>query len=128
VALGRALIALHLMESPQQHEPVTHFPITGENWVAPRGGYPKYTPPEPENGREGRVYINREQYFEGIPPTVWAFEIGGYQVLHKWLKDRRDEVLSYDDLNHYQQVVAALQETIRLMAEIDDTIPGWPLP
>jgi hypothetical protein len=37
-------------------------------------------------------------------------------------------VLSYDDLNHYQQVVVALQETIRLMAEIDDTIPGWPLP
>ena len=102
VAKGRDLIALHLMESPLLQNRITHYPIPGDNTVAPRGGYPKYNPPDGEQG--GRVFINREQYFEGIPPDVWSFEIGGYQVLHKWLKDRRGRTLDYDDQRHYQQV------------------------
>jgi hypothetical protein len=32
-----------------------------------------------------RVYINDQQYFEGVPPEVWAFQVGGYQVLQRWL-------------------------------------------
>jgi len=125
VGLGRGLLALHLLESPKLDERMTHYPVTGDNTVAPRGGYPKYTPPEGDSG--GRVFINRMQYFEGVPPEVWAFEIGGYQVLHKWLKDRRGRALDYDDQRHYQQVVVALAETIRLMDEIDAAIPAWPV-
>jgi hypothetical protein len=78
----------------------------------------------------GRVYINSEQYFEGIPPEVWAFTIGGYQVCHKWLKDRKGRTLSFEDLHHYQKIIVALAETIRLMAEIDPVIVshgGWPI-
>ncbi|OFW31609.1 MAG: hypothetical protein A3J28_04810 [Acidobacteria bacterium RIFCSPLOWO2_12_FULL_60_22] len=67
------------------------------------------------------------QYFEGVPPEVWNFHIGGYQVCEKWLKDRRGRTLTYEDLEHYSKVVTALQETIRLMAEIDAAIPHWPL-
>jgi hypothetical protein len=36
-------------------------------------------------------------------------------------------MLSYDELTHYQKVVIALKETIRLMAEIDELITVWPL-
>ena len=36
-----------------------------------------------------RVYINKDQYFEGVIPEVWNFHIGGYQVCEKWLKDRK---------------------------------------
>jgi len=67
------------------------------------------------------------QYFEGIPPEVWEFHIGGYQVCEKWLKDRRGRTLSFDDLTHYQKIITALKETIRLMAEIDAAIPKWPI-
>ncbi|OFV90439.1 MAG: hypothetical protein A3H28_10045 [Acidobacteria bacterium RIFCSPLOWO2_02_FULL_61_28] len=66
----------------------------------------------PQSGREG-------QYFEGISPEVWNLHIGGYQVCEKWLKDRRERTLRYDDQLHYAKVVTALQETIRLMAAID---------
>jgi predicted helicase len=125
VAKGRQLLSLHLMESPRLNERLTHYPIPGDDTVAPRGGYPKYAPPEGNAG--GKVFINREQYFEGVPPEVWDFEIGGYQVLHKWLKDRRGRHLSYDEREHYQRVVVALVETIRLMDEIDAAIPAWPL-
>jgi hypothetical protein len=67
------------------------------------------------------------QYFEGIPPEVWSFHIGGYQVCEKWLKDRRGRTLTDEDLEHYCKVVTALSETIRLMAEIDAAIPRWPI-
>ena len=67
------------------------------------------------------------QYFEGVPPEVWNFHIGGYQVCEKWLKDRRGRTLTYEDLEHYAKVATALQETIRLMASIDAAIPRWPL-
>jgi hypothetical protein len=80
--------------------------------------------------KNGRVYINTDQYFEGVRPEAWAFQVGGYQVLHKWLKDRKGRRLSFDDLYHYQKIVVALTETIRLMVEIDvliDAHGGWPL-
>lgn len=41
----------------------------------------------------------------------------GYQVCEKWLKDRRARTLSYDDVEHYQKICAALSETIRLMGD-----------
>ncbi|RLC83671.1 MAG: DNA methyltransferase [Chloroflexi bacterium] len=132
VALGRELVALHLLESAQAGQYITHYPIPGDNEVARRGGYPKYTSPgggapNPQQATGGRVHINKTQYFEGVPEDVWEFQVGGYQVLHKWLKDRRGRLLTFDDLTHYQKIVVALQETMRLMAEIDNAIPEWPM-
>jgi hypothetical protein len=60
---------------------------------------------------------------------VWEFCIGGYQVCYKWLKDRKGRTLSKEDIEHYQRIVVALSETIRLMQEIDEVIDqhgGWP--
>lgn len=78
-----------------------------------------------------RVFFNAEQYFEGVPPEVWNFPVGGYQVCQKWLKDRLGRVLSVHDLICYQKIIVAIQETRRIMAEIDALIQahgGWPLP
>ncbi len=83
--------------------------------------------PEAKPKPRGRVYINKTQYFEGIEPDVWKFQIGGYQVLHKWLKDRKRRKLSFDDLFHYQKIVVALKETMRLIEEIDGLILAWPI-
>jgi hypothetical protein len=69
-------------------------------------------------------------YFEGVPPEVWAFQVGGYQVCQKWLKDRKGRLLTYDDITHYQRIVAVLAETIRLMAGVDEAVAargGWPI-
>jgi hypothetical protein len=119
-------VALHLMESPVLNQLITRFPTTGSNEV----GKVRYVEPrQDEDGNEipGCVYINKAQYFEGIEPNVWKFQIGGYQVLYKWLKDRRGRKLSFDDLFHYQKIVVALKETRRLMKEIDDLILSWPI-
>jgi predicted helicase len=114
---GAELVALHLMESPALNNLITKYPVSGSNLVE-KVSY---------NEAERRVYINKSQYFEGVPPEVWEFHIGGYQVCQKWLKDRKGRKLSIDEAQHYQKVVVALKETIRLMAEIDALIPNWPL-
>ena len=62
-----------------------------------------------------------------MPPELWNFHIGGYQVCEKWLKDLRGRTLTYEGLEDYRKVVTALSETIRLMAEIDEAIPKWPI-
>ncbi len=116
-AQGAELVALHLMASPQMDAFITGFPETGDNVVEQ----------VQHTDQDQRVWINARQYFSGVPRTVWEFRIGGYQVCEKWLKDRRGRALTCDDLQHYQRTVLALGETIRLMAEIDRSIPGWPL-
>lgn len=121
--LGEEMVALHLLESPQLTQLITRYPVVGDNIV--EKGFPKFV--IYEEGQPGYVYINKAQYFEGVPKEVWEFHVGGYQVCEKWLKDRRGRQLSFDDLMHYQKVVVALKETIRLMAEIDRAIPGWPI-
>ncbi len=121
-ALGARLVDIHLQRV--QLEPHTGFPITGSGMVEKV----RYT--APEGGEAGRVWINDTQYITGVPADVWQFRIGGYQVCEKWLKDRKGRVLTYDDISHYMQVVAALAETITLMSKIDEVIAahgGWPL-
>lgn len=94
------------------------------------------TPSPASGGRDegdeaaGRVYINDAQYFDGVPQAVWDMHIGGYRVAEKWLKDRKGRQLSYDELTHYQSVLAALARTLVLQADIDAAIAtagGWPL-
>ena len=68
---------------------------------------------------DGNVYINDTQHFSNVPKVAWEFYIGGYQPCQKWLKDRKDRELSYEDILHYQKIVVALVETDRLMKEID---------
>ncbi len=118
---GEELVALHLMESPLLHETITRYPEKGSDEV----GRVRYV--EPTDERPGLVYINKTQYFEGVEPEVWEFQIGGYQVLHKWLKDRKGRQLLFDDLLHYQKIVVVLKETMRLMEEIDEVVPEWPI-
>ncbi len=118
-AKGQALVDLHLMKTKQLNKLITKVGGDGDNAVTEV----TYKP------TEQRVYINKNRYFEGIAPEVWEFKIGGYQVLDKWLKDRKKakRTLSFDDVLHYQKVVVALKETRQLMSEIDQLIPGFPI-
>ena len=112
--LGGELVALHLLESPKLDKFVTTY--TG--------------PKDPEIKRvdwsDDTVWLNAATTkkggpaapgsigFRGVPEEVWNFHIGGYQVCEKWLKDRKDRTLSADDIAHYQRIVIALHETMRL--------------
>ncbi|MHB8597908.1 MAG: type ISP restriction/modification enzyme [Ktedonobacteraceae bacterium] len=121
--LGERLVGLHLME--KFGTIIIKYPVNGNNVVEKI----EYLEPR-DYPEQGRVSINKTQYFEGVPSEVWNFHVGGYQVCHKWLKDRKGRMLTFDDLKHYQRIVAALAETITLMEQIDEAIEehgGWPL-
>lgn len=126
--LGGELTALHLLESPRLDQPITEFIGSREPEV------------EKVSWTNNTVWLNKAQNtgFRGVLEPVWNFHIGGYQVCEKWLKDRQAKggkyprpgrTLSKDDIVHYQKIVVALSETIRLMQEIDEVIEqhgGWP--
>jgi len=107
VKLGGEIRQIHLLESPTVEKYITQYPEDGTNVVTK----PTYT--------NGKVYINDTQYFNNVPETAWNFYIGGYQPAQKWLKDRKDRKLEFDDILHYQKIIVALSETDRLMKEID---------
>jgi len=90
------------------------FPVAGSNTV--EKGFPRYA--------AGRVWINGAQYFEGVGEAAWRFQVGGYPVCDKWLKDRRGRALTNAEIQTYRQIVYALSETLRLMAAIDTVWQG----
>src|SRR5690606_20028828 len=107
VELGGQLCQLHLLEADTIDNRITQYPEDGDNVVTK----PVY--------KDGNVYISDTQYFKGVPEAVWNFYIGGYQPAQKWLKDRKGRTLTYEDILHYQRIVVSLNETGRIMAEID---------
>ena len=129
IELGSTLVALHLMDSPKLDHLITTY--TG----------PKIPKVERVGWSENTVWLDAAAVkkgqtaapgtigFRGVAENVWNFDIGGYQVCAKWLKDRKGRKLLKDDITHYQKIVAALTETIRLMKEIDEVVGkhgGWP--
>lgn len=122
VKRGRELRQLHLMESPRVQEFITIFPKGGSNTVEKVTFIEDKSHPEHGEGSEknGKVYINSEQYFGNVPEMAWSFYIGGYQPAQKWLKDRKGRELSIEDIEHYQKIIVVLSETDRVMKEIDE--------
>jgi predicted helicase len=118
---GERLRKLHLMENVEAilaaAQNVANFPVAGTNeiensFTEKSGDY-----------RDNKVFINDAQYFDNVPQTAWEFYIGGYQPAQKWLKDRKGRKLEYDDVRHYQKMIAVLCETEQIMTEIDSAVP-----
>ena len=108
---GNWLVDLHLLKSPELDSPIARFQGKGDNKV------------EKIKYGQGKVYLNNDQYFEGILSEVWQYQIGGYQVCDKWLKDRKGRILSLDDIRHYCKVVTAIKKTIEIQKKIDNLYP-----
>jgi hypothetical protein len=107
--LGWALVQAHLLrELPRRGLAAYHG--KGDHTVEAV----RYSP------QEQAVSINKTQFFKPVPPAVWEFYIGGYQVLDKYLKSRKGRVLSLDEINHVGAIADSLAFTIEQMARIDE--------
>jgi len=106
-ALGRQLIDLHLLRDPTNAAGVKY-----EGHGSDAIEKVRY------DAANGRVYINAGKYFEGITPQMWEYQIGGYQVLEKYLKDRKGRRL--DDPVHYIHIAAAIAQTMAIQAQVDE--------
>jgi predicted helicase len=108
VKLGGELRQVHLLESPVVEKYITSYPVNGNNKVVK------------VKFEDNKVWINETQYFDKVPDIAWNFYIGGYQPAQKWLKDRKDRELNFDDILHYQKIISALTETDKIMKLIDN--------
>lgn len=116
--LGGKLRRLHLMDPVVVGD--TPYPFVGEgDNVVEKPAYAHIDTDLKSGDNKGKVYINNNQYFDGVPETAWNFYIGGYQPAQKWLKDRKGRALGYKDIEHYQRIVKILNETDRIMTKID---------
>ena len=107
--LGKELVDLHLLRSPLLDVPIAKYRGRGDNNKIEKVKY--------DEARK-RIYINDDKYFDNVAPEVWNYHIGGYQVLRKYLKDRKGRVM--DDAPRYCRIITAIQKTIELQKKIDE--------
>ena len=105
--LGEQLTELHLLKSRSLNKPVAKYKGKGDDRVEK----PRY-----DEERQA-VFVNEKNYFEGVSTEVWNYHIGGYQVMEKYLKDRKGRLM--EDPAHYCKIATALQETILVQQKID---------
>ena len=116
--LGKTLRELHQLKGITQKDFITTYPVAAQK----DNNITRIRKFEETSEGVGRVWINKEQYFDGVPTEAWNMIIAGYQPLDKWLKDRKDKHLTGDELLHYQKIVVALDKTIRTQERIDEII------
>jgi predicted helicase len=112
---GKELRELHLMESSSLLNVSLPFPESGSDKV------------ESIIFKDQKIFINETQYFGNVSEIAWNFFIGGYQPAQKWLKDRKGKLLNNEDIEHYQKIIFVLENTDRIMKEIDGLFKDWPI-
>ena len=132
IPLGTRLVALHLLDAAVAQElgdPVVRFVNNGGEACIGKFGK------EVRRDKAGRIYLNAKCWFATVPQTAWEHWIGGYRPAQKWLKDRAEtgskpgRNLADADILHYRRMIVALEETAKVMTEIDQVIDrhgGWP--
>jgi len=113
--LGAELIENHLLKRNYLKNDMPTFAVDGNNKVSDILF----------DEKQMRLYINKEQYFENFNKDIWQFEIGGYQVIDKYLKSRKDLELTYSDINHIKKVATTIAKTIEIQRIIDEYCATW---
>ncbi len=111
--LGQELIALHLVKSDKLAQPVAKFEGKGNTKVEKVCC----------DVSKKRVFINSDSYFDNISPEIWEYRIGGYQVMEKWLKDRKERKLTLEEIKLYCKIATSVKETIEVQNHIDKLYP-----
>lgn len=130
-ALGAELLAVHLLEASVESGPDAppRFVDGGDRRVMQTGD--RRAGLVDVHGGAGKLHVNPVSYFEPVPLASWRHRIGGYQVLRKWLVDRKRarRALSDADVAHYRRVVVSVGRSIAIASRIDACIAshgGWP--
>jgi len=114
--LGFELVQKHLLEGVK---PAHRYTGKGDDLVEKSGN--KNDP----FWINGKLYINKTQFFDNVPEEVFNFQIGGYNVIEHYLKDRKGRKLSYDEIENIEKVVQVISFTIDQMQKIDELAKGW---
>jgi len=127
---GGYLRQLHLLESPLLEAILYPFPLGGSNMVTE----PKFmldvsaargTPPVAIHATIGRIYINDNQYFDGVPLSIWNYQLGVRHPAQEWLVHHKSQPLSRRDIRDYQKLLHVVSETDLLVSQIAAEVSNW---
>ena len=65
------------------------------------------------------IYLNARAFWRNVPAAVWGYQLGGYQVLKKWLSYRERSVL---DRALIPEEVQHFTDTARRIAKILEAV------
>jgi hypothetical protein len=69
------------------------------------------------------VYLNETAFWKNIPPAVWDFHIGGYQVIKKWLSYREHRLLGralhLEEIREVTHTARRLAALVLLQTDLD---------
>ena len=116
--LGDKLIHNHLEWERSEPSETVKFPNAGSNKVE----VVEVLPSQRKNSLD--IVINRTQepiqLFTGVQSEVWNYRIGSFRVLERWLKERKNRILSFDELTLFLKIVASIERSIEIMDELDN--------
>ncbi len=107
VELGEKLINLHLLKFNIENSEKPFLLGEGSNEVKTIKFENSY------------IEINAKQKIGPVDEKIWNQFVGGYAPLQKWLKLRKGRQLSEEEILCYRKAVIALDETNRIMEDID---------
>ena len=65
------------------------------------------------------VYLNDRAYWHSVPAAVWNYQLGGYQVLKKWLSYRESKILGRplrpEEVQHFTDTARRIGAIIQLV-------------
>ena len=66
------------------------------------------------------VYLNDRAYWRNVPAAVWNYQLGGYQVLKKWLSYRESRILDRplrpEEVQHFADTARRIAAIIQLVS------------
>ncbi len=108
-SLGKELAEITMMHDITPRTDLkTTYPVSGQSNI------------EKHKYENERIYINDTQYFGNVSAKVWNFVAGGHQPASLWLKHRKGRILTANDIIYYQQMLAAIEKTIKLKDKINE--------
>ncbi|WP_115809846.1 type ISP restriction/modification enzyme [Flavobacterium aquicola] len=130
--LGRDLRKIHFLDNDLIDQNGIQFPIDGDN-IVKEIKFEKSTKSvlfsnsAPEvmnypNENLGKIYINKNQYFDNVPEEVWNFCISDFLPAQKFLNERKEQELTHEDISQYQKIISALTETVLIIKKIDKLV------
>ena len=67
------------------------------------------------------VYLNERAYWRNVPAAIWNYQLGGYQVLKKWLSYRESKVLGRpllaEEVQHFTDTARRISAIVQLETE-----------
>ena len=74
-------------------------------------------------GRTHDIYLNAEARWGHVPPDVWGYTLGGYQVLKKWLSYREHALLgrplTLDEVKTFTAIARRIAALVNLEPALD---------